>query len=226
MAGRSAGAARSLIFQAGYTEIESDDSENEIDDGHLFRLNVSRDFFGRSVLVLDARTELTTTEDAFRFSQEIRRPELTPQAQVANGEPFRFEYLGLSWNTLGDRLDVVVDVFYESREFSVTTANDRDRRAVRLTVNRAFSENFSFGVFGEISDELFEVGQQDFEETAYGVRIDIRPARRLQLSVLLSRVDRSTEAVNLSFEENLARLNFTYDLFGDRALRRQLRLNR
>ena len=222
-----AGGRTQFDLQAGYSEIESDDASGEnIDDGYLFRLNISRDFFGRSILVLDARSELTTTEDAFRFSQELRRPELTPQAQVANGEPFRFEYLGLSWNTLGDRLDVLVDAFYESREFSVTTANDRDRRAVRLTVNRAFSENFSFGVFGEASDELFQLGAQDFEEIAYGVRIDVRPMRRLQFSLFLSRVDRSTDAVNLSFEENLARLNFTYDLFGDRSLRRQLRLNR
>ncbi|MEO1245980.1 MAG: hypothetical protein AAFX56_09905 [Pseudomonadota bacterium] len=219
----TAGARTRLEFEAGYTEVSEDTND---ENGSLFRLQLARDVSSRSRLTFDARTELTTSEDAFRFTQQLGRPELTTQAQGADAEPFRLNFFGLAWQTTGDRLALNAEVSFDSREFIETTTEDRERALARVGATRTLSGNFALGVFAEYSDESFDNEAEDFDEFVVGLRMDFRPIRRMQVAAVVSRVDRSTDVQNLSFEETLARLTITYDVFGDRSLADRRRLGR
>jgi hypothetical protein len=219
----SLGARTRVEIEAGYTELHD---IGDVEDGHLFRLFVTRNISQRSALTLDARSELTTTEDTFRFEQQLRRPDLTTQALAAEAEPFRFEYAGLAWATGGNRLWLDAEAFFESREFTITSANDRDRAGLRLELTRQFTENVALGIFGTTTQESFEDSANDFDENTVGLRMDYRPSRRTRLTLILERIDRDTDVENLAFTEQVATLTFTFDVFGERDLGRDRRLDR
>ena len=121
--------------------------------------------------------------------------------------------------TAGDRLVVELDGYWESRDFVVTNLDDRDRQGIRANMVQTVSERFAAGVFVEFIEESFaDPTAGDFDEQIYGFRLFFRPAERYQFELVASNVQRDTDTPNLSFEENLVRLNVTYDVFGDRGV--------
>lgn len=220
---QSTGARTQVDLEVGYTEIHD---RGVVEDGNMIRLLVSREITGRSTLSFDAVSMLTGNEDAFRFTQQLQRPELATQGQAANAEPFRLEYVGLAWQTAGDRLWADALAYFESREFVQTVTDDRDRSGIRVNLTQSVSERLALGVFGEYGSEEFNDPTEDFDEQVYGIQMFYRPADRVQLALVVSRVDRDTDVANLSFTENIVRFTISYDIIGNRAIQRQRRIDR
>jgi hypothetical protein len=201
------GAKTRLTIDVGQTEISDVGVEEK---SLLFRLDASRRIGQLGRLTLTARKDMVGTAEALVIDQQQGPLDIRTQPRNATSEPFDFDYGSLMYEVEGRRFGMSAGVVAERDRYRITTANDRDRSAARLTLTWVASSAWDLGIGGEFAREKFPVIDARFREISYYVSADRQLTRSLSLQIEGRRFDRSGVEGTSAYDENQGRISIVW----------------
>ncbi len=201
------GARTRVRVDAGYSAIRGAD---QTDDGALFRLRVDRRVARLGTIAFNARSELTTTTDAFRYEQTVSRPGLVTRSREATADPFKLDSVELSYGLDGRRFQAEFLLQFEREQFQRNQLEDRDRSVARFTVGGQVGPMWSAEVGVDYADESLRNAARDFNDVLVQASVSRRFSNNVNARLGVAHLDRSATDRALQFKELVIELAVTY----------------
>lgn len=201
------GARTRVQIEAGVSALRDG---GRTDDSALFRLQIDRRLSRFGTLALNARSELATTTDAFRYEQTSSRPGLATRPREVNADPFLLESVELSYTLDGRRLQSELLVQFEQERFERSLQDDRDRKAARLTVGGPIGPTWSAELEIAFADESLRDRTRDIRDLLLGASLLKRFSNNISVRLGVAHLDRSAADPTLRFNELVVQLSMAY----------------
>jgi hypothetical protein len=209
----------------GYFSLESEGSRNEVvlDLGWsrsnragqtleepLVNLEWERQMSSTTSLSANVGTRISDAADSFRGRQQGRADLDAVHNQQTVADPYREDYLGLSFVSNRPRTRVLVSAGISEEEFE--SQSQLNRRALRgsLDINRQLGNDWTIGMFGGFSTFEYDVQNRDDDEARLGVSITWEGLRTMELELSIERIDQDSTDQAAVYTENRAYLGFRY----------------
>jgi hypothetical protein len=201
------GARTTVEADAGYTEAERD---GQTSDGPLFRLSLTYQITGRSIVSLEAGHVFSDSGTAFRVDQSALGPGSDVNTTLAAGDVFRDTYAYLGFTTERDRGGFSATVFGRKERHEDVIGLDRDIVGADFSALRSLTQRIDLNFEGGYSDESFVVGDVAFQEWFVGLGLGWRLTPKVSLQASVYHHVGSGDGTTRDYEENRAYVGIRY----------------
>ena len=147
------GIRTTLGASAGYTELRFD---NENHSGLLARLSLSRKIGTRSTVMAEVGTQYADTADTFAQGQVFRGVDSNTSDATASNDPFKSDYLNLSWVLIGARSTMTLALYTRKETHEHETDLDRKVQTLSVDASRRLGPRVTFTATGRYIRDRFE----------------------------------------------------------------------
>ena len=196
-----------LSLKIGWNQIERAGKEG---DGLLLEMDWSREVSQLSKITVNLGSKYSTDGDIFRLNQRLENNRSLTQDVQNVDDPFRYDYIRLSYAYSAARTTVTIGVHFDSEKYENLTSLDREISGFELSIRREFSRSFNGSLFGRISNRDYGNAGRSDDDASFGVAFGWDFSKKMSLELRLERNDRTVEDSIGSYDENRASLTIHY----------------
>lgn len=204
------GARTTLLAEAGYSELETDD---DTQDGPVFRLNLDR------TLTESLRAQLRLGQEFNDAARDIRNQGdfgTDPNGVLSNGQAYEDRYAEAVLRFEKNRTQLRGGIRYNDQDYFSVDTLDRERLAITARLQRQVGRDWSAHLEAELEsvDYAFD-DQVDYDETELGAGVGWTPTQTLSFNFMYRYRTRPSDSID-SFDENFVWLRADWSPGGRR----------
>jgi hypothetical protein len=197
----------SIVMDVGFSQAEVGGQES---DGYLLALSWERTLSPSWTSVFTGGSGYSDRAELFR---ELQNSGDRPGGAInsnGDGQPFRFDYLGVTYGLSAARTSTSFGFGWNSEDFELSPNLDRETINARMVVDRQLSRSFSVQALFEFSSRDYKtISRKDDDiRGQLSIRYDIGPS--WLVSVQAQYNDRESTLALASYTENRYVLQFAY----------------
>lgn len=203
------GARTNLRTDLGWSQLDRD-SATDAEDGLLLRIDASRRLTASSTAQLTAGREFSNAGSAFAGGLSSTGVDISITPGRQSPLPFTSDYATLRWNFARNRTGLGLFGSWAERTHEDDPMLDQTMTSLGVQVRRDLSPNASLSAdLGSTQGDFAQPGGE-YDEINAGLTLNWRLTRHLTLQFSYDYLDRDSESLAASFEENRIWLSFLF----------------
>lgn len=193
------GARTHLATNIGATEIESD---QQVEDGLLIRLELRRRISAYSTLSLDLGRNFSDSGNLLRDSQARTGVVLDPSLAVSSGDALEHRFAVLGWATALTRTSYGANVEYDEQKFQDDISLDRNYMRYGVYATRWLNSVLQGRAEFRFSEEEFDNSSFDADEKRGTLALSWAVGAQVELRFQYDIIDRNSSVATNEYTEN------------------------